>query len=59
MLYNIPQSIPASEVQIQIKKLFGEILRDKNVIAANELLGVKVYSDYSLCKELTEKLKHY
>jgi hypothetical protein len=22
-------------------------------------LGIQVYSDYSLCEELTEKIKHY
>ena len=59
MLYNIPQDIPASEVKIQIKQLFTAILREKNIIATDELMGIQVYSDYSLCEELAEKLKHY
>ena len=59
MLYNIPQDIPAAEVKIQIKQLFTAILQDKNVLATDELLGIQVHSDYSLCEELSEKRKHY
>lgn len=29
------------------------------MIATDEILGIKVTSDYSLCEELSEKVKHY
>jgi hypothetical protein len=40
MLYNIPQDIPAAEVKIQIKQLFTAILSEKNVLAADEIMGI-------------------